>query len=282
MDSSGYTANDMEYNLLTKNPNATQPPPQSQPQRAESDTSSIQSLGHYIGNSSSGGGQQYQDDRSVQSERSSYAASYRGSVQSEQNDIDIQAEYLEKKRILTKLRRLRMRGEQIDNNLSMETPLEELEFELELIRKEKKQEQALDIGKSLITMFAVGVEMVNKRYDPLDLYLDGWSTSVREDIDSYDETLEELYDKYYEHIDASPEVKLIGGLLFSAIAYNISHKMTSQGNTTLLSKIAKDHVSQQMDTVVSGPSGGLADEILQKDLRELKQQSQSRVVQFTD
>jgi hypothetical protein len=269
MESAGYTANDMEYNLLTNNPN-TEPVRTQQPDE-QSDGSSIRSLGQYINNAP-------EEDR-----QSSFAGSYQASVGSVRgDDINYQAELLEKKRILTKLRRLQMRGEQIDNNISIETPLDELKFELELFRKEKKQDQAIDMGKNFITMFAVGVEMMNKRYDPLDVYLDGWSTSVREEIDSYDEILEELYDKYYDQIDASPEVKLIGGLLMSAIVYNVTHKMSMKGNSTFLGKLAQDHQSNQMDTVMSGPSGGLADEILQKDLSELKQQSQSRIVRFQD
>jgi hypothetical protein len=199
------------------------------------------------------------------------------------------AENLEKRKILTKLRRYELRrGIKLNTAVSIHTPLEDLQLELELVNKELNLDKTIEQGKKLITLLAFGIEAFNKKYDPLDVYLDGWSASVNEDIDSYDEILEELYDKYYTSIDASPEIKLIMGLTMSAIMYNVSHKMLSPGNSTFLSKLAKDHNTRQMDSTMgaggmSGPSGGIADEILQEDLnalRNMKSNGKSPIVRF--
>jgi len=201
---------------------------------------------------------------------------------------DHEAELLEKRRILTKLRRYEMRrGIKLSTAVSIHTSLEELRLELEIVNKELKMDQAVEQGKKFITMFAFGVELMNNKFDPLDIYLDGWSASVNNEIDTYDEILEELYDKYYDAIDASPEVKLIFGLVTSAIMYNISHKMLNPNNSTFLSKLAKNHNNTQMDNTMNGsmtdqmnemtgPSGGMADEILRADLNALRSETKKQ------
>lgn len=187
-----------------------------------------------------------------------------------------EAENLEKRKILTKLRRYELRRNiKLNTAVSMHTPLEDLQLELELVNKECNLDKTIQQGKKLITLLAFGIEAFNTKYDPLDIYLDGWSASVNEDIDSYDEILEELYDKYYTSIDASPEIKLIMGLTMSAVMYNVSHKMLSPGNSTFLSRLAKDHNTRQTDSAMTGPSGGMADEILQEDLNALRDMKQN-------
>lgn len=208
------------------------------------------------------------DDRmsSVSSARHSFASSA-------SEKIDKKAESEEKRRILTKLRRYEMRrGIKLDKSVSMYTSLDELRLELELVKKEVRMESTIDYGKRAITMCAVGIEILNKRYDPLDIYLDGWSASVDESIDDYDEILEELYDKYYTSVTAAPEVKLILGLVMSAVMYNITNKMLNPTNSSFLSKLSREHGKQPVNEDVSfdGPSGGLAESILREDLNALR------------
>ena len=41
------------------------------------------------------------------------------------------------------------------------------------------------------------LEFLNNKFDPFDIKLDGWSESVNESINDYDEVFEELAEKYF-------------------------------------------------------------------------------------
>ena len=41
-----------------------------------------------------------------------------------------------------------------------------------------------------------GLEFMNKKYNPFEIQLDGWSENVMENVEDYDEVFEELYVKY--------------------------------------------------------------------------------------
>jgi hypothetical protein len=264
----GYSDDEMGFNLLTTGSNGANGQQQQQQHISDSETDSNVSVPRYNPgkNSDSDSKPQHQFDNQSDASFGSY-------TQPQEFNFNEEAELLEKRKILTRLRRYEMRkGIKLDTPVSLHTPIDELRLELEIINKELRMSSAVENSKKMITMCVFGIEIMNNKFDPLDIYLDGWSASVNEDIDSYDEILEELYDKYYNTIDASPEIRLIGGLMMSAIMYNISHKMLTPGNSSFLSKVAKGHQETQINSTmnVSGPSGGMADEILQEDLNALR------------
>ena len=53
-----------------------------------------------------------------------------------------------------------------------------------------------------------GIEFLNNRFDPFDLKLDGWSESVHENVNDYNEVFEELHEKYKTKAQISPELRL--------------------------------------------------------------------------
>lgn len=70
-----------------------------------------------------------------------------------------------------------------------------------------------------------GLEFLNKRYNPVDVYLDGWSENVVENLDDYDGVFEELYNKYKTKMNVAPEVKLIMMLGGSAMMFHLTNSM---------------------------------------------------------
>ena len=70
-----------------------------------------------------------------------------------------------------------------------------------------------------------GIEFLNGKFDPLDIKLEGWSESVMENIDNYDEVFEELYDKYNEKVDVAPEIRLIMMVGGSAFMYHLTNSL---------------------------------------------------------
>jgi hypothetical protein len=61
----------------------------------------------------------------------------------------------------------------------------------------------------MMVAMITGLEFMNKRYDPFDLKLEGWSESMMENVEDYDEVFEELFIKYRSSVSVPPEIKLI-------------------------------------------------------------------------
>jgi hypothetical protein len=70
-----------------------------------------------------------------------------------------------------------------------------------------------------------GAELLNNKFDMFDFKLDGWSDSVHENIDEYNEVFEELHEKYKERAKMSPEVKLLFMLGGSAFMFHMTNSM---------------------------------------------------------
>jgi hypothetical protein len=71
--------------------------------------------------------------------------------------------------------------------------------------------------------FATGAEFLNNRFNPFDVNLEGWSESVHENAEDYDEIFEELYDKYKDSGKMPPEVRLVMTLGASAAMFHVTN-----------------------------------------------------------
>jgi len=172
----------------------------------------------------------------------SYIGSY-ASSEPEMDDITRQAIDTEKRQILLKMKRLELKkGIKMDPRFSMHSSLEDLKAEYSAICQSLGTDDAIDMMKQAIVLICTGIERFNNVYDPFSVYLDGWSASVNTTLDSKEDLLEELYDKYYSSIaNTGPEFRLIFALTMSAIMYNVKNKILSPGNSSFLGKLAKDH-----------------------------------------
>jgi hypothetical protein len=68
-----------------------------------------------------------------------------------------------------------------------------------------------------------GAEFLNGKFNPFDWELDGWSESVHENIEDFDEVFEELYDKYKNRGAMPPEAKLLMSLVGSGFMFHMSN-----------------------------------------------------------
>jgi hypothetical protein len=64
---------------------------------------------------------------------------------------------------------------------------------------------------------------LNSKFNPFDWELDGWSESVHENIEDFDEVFEELYDKYRGRGNMPPELKLLMSLVGSGFMFHMSN-----------------------------------------------------------
>ena len=48
----------------------------------------------------------------------------------------------------------------------------------------------------MLVAFVTATEFLNSKFDPAGVRLDGWSESIHENVNDYDDIFEELHEKY--------------------------------------------------------------------------------------
>lgn len=109
--------------------------------------------------------------------------------------------------------------------LDSQTPLSEQEAEADRLEKHIEVEESIQFQRKALMAVSTGIEFLNNRYNPIGLYLNGWSESVMEDIETYDPVFEDLYEKYHTQVSMSPEFKLVFMLASSAFMYHLSNTL---------------------------------------------------------
>jgi len=131
----------------------------------------------------------------------------------------------EKADILNKLARLDKKGFNVNKRLNAYSSIDELRTEVKRITYSIEVEQSVKFSKRMLIACVTGLEFLNKRYNPFELHLEGWSESVMENQDDYDNVFEELYVKYRSKVNVAPEVKLIMMLGGSAMMFHLTSSM---------------------------------------------------------
>jgi len=131
----------------------------------------------------------------------------------------------EKADLLNKLTRLEKKGFQTSKRYTAYSGIDELRTEVKRIMYSIEIDQSIRFSRRMLVACITGVEFLNKRYNPFDLALDGWSESVMENVDDYDGVFEELYNKYKTKMNVAPEVKLIMMLGGSAMMFHLTNSM---------------------------------------------------------
>ena len=131
----------------------------------------------------------------------------------------------EKADLLNKLTRLEKKGFTINKRLNAYSDVNEMRAEYKRIMYGIEVEQSIKFSRRMLVACTTGLEFLNRRYNPFELQLEGWSESIMEDIDSYDGVFEELYAKYRAKMQMAPEVKLIMMLGGSAMMFHLTNSM---------------------------------------------------------
>jgi hypothetical protein len=148
----------------------------------------------------------------------------------ENNNDDIRRKKCE---YLYKLEKLAAKRKVID--MTMNNTLDEIRNEYERICNEMKNERSVAFLKRMMLLGVQGFEMLNNKFDPLGVDLDGWSESMGYSLENqeYDEVLSELYEKYKGSGQMSPELKLIFMIISSATMFTISKKITKMDSSNM-------------------------------------------------
>ena len=157
----------------------------------------------------------------------------------------------EKSDLLNKLARLEKKGFAVNKRLTAYSNVDELRAEVKRITYSIDVEQSIRFSRRMLVACVTGLEFLNKRYNPFEVQLEGWSESVMENVDDYDSVFEELYVKYRSKVSVAPEVKLIMMLGGSAMMFHLTNSMfkTAIPNMNDVIKQNPDLVKNMMQAV---------------------------------
>jgi len=125
--------------------------------------------------------------------------------------------------LINKLNRLETKGYTLTKRYTMDNTLEEIQLEYDRLVDAKNLEASLRFQRQCLMGVATGAEFLNSKFNPFDWELDGWSESVHENIEDFDEVFEELYDKYKGRGNMPPEAKLLMSLVGSGFMFHMSN-----------------------------------------------------------
>lgn len=139
------------------------------------------------------------------------------------NRVNPEEERKKKMEIINKLNRLESKGYSLTKRFTMDNTMEEIQQEYDRLVDAKNLEASLRFQRQCLMGVVTGAEFLNSKFNPFDWELDGWSESVHENIEDFDEVFEELYDKYKGRGNMPPEAKLLMSLVGSGFMFHMSN-----------------------------------------------------------
>ena len=142
-------------------------------------------------------------------------------------DRPMSVEEMQKKKfeLLCKLERLKKKGVVIPRTYTMNSNYEEIKYEYEKLHNERLMDNSVKMYRNMLVSVTTGIEYLNNKVNPFDVYLDGWSDTVYSQQHDYDEIFEELYEKYKDKGSMAPELRLLMSVAGSALMYHLSNTM---------------------------------------------------------
>ena len=134
-------------------------------------------------------------------------------------------ELREKFKYLRKLEALEKKGATLTQQYSMESNLDEMIGEYEMIIAEKEKSNGIKFQGKMLMAAITGIEFLNNKFDPFDIKLDGWAEQVNENLEDYDEIFAELHEKYKSKASMAPELRLLFQLGGSAAMLHMTNTM---------------------------------------------------------
>lgn len=191
---------------------------------------------------------------------------------------------IKKIELLRKLSEIKSKGFSLTKEYDFNSSIDEMDYEYALLKSFVDKRNSVKVFKSGLLQTVSIIEFLNDKYDPFDFHLQGWGEHMSVEVDSYDDVLEELYEKYKgSGKGMPPEVKLLLLLTASAGAFHFSKTQTSipgleetlSRNPELVSKLLNPKKQQSQFMSAQELNIQKQREILQQRQREFKQNQQN-------
>ena len=132
----------------------------------------------------------------------------------------------EKIDLIYKFKKLESQGIRTTMNYNMNSHLEDMRNEYIKLKRQRETDNSVKFQRKMLMAAITGIEFLNGKFDPFNVKLDGWSESVNENLNDYDEIFEDLYDKYGSPGEAiAPEIRLLLTLAGSAFMFHLTNTM---------------------------------------------------------
>jgi len=217
-------------------------------------------------------------DKNDDSENSSSDAGSSDSYDSEDEYSDASSDNnkisktKQKQEILLKLLNLEKKGIELSKKYSMDSKLSDLKFELEMHKNNAEIDVSVKFQQKMLIAAVTGLEFANKKFDPINAKLDGWSESIMDNLDDYESIFIKLHEKYKDRADLPPELQLLVTLAGSAFMFHVTKTLFSsampRGLDNLQSSEIMKNISKAMqqeektvsnkNSNISGPSINLS------------------------
>ena len=170
--------------------------------------------------------------------------------------LSAEEEKAEKSDLIAKLQRLESKGIAVSRRYTMDNTLEEVKQEYARLVDSRNLEASLRFQRQALMSVVTGMEWLNGRFDPFDLKLDGWSESVHENVEDFDEIFEELYDKYKERGKMPPEARLVMALAGSGFMCHVSNTFLRSRMPSMDDVLRNNpEIARQMATAAAKQAG---------------------------
>jgi hypothetical protein len=144
-----------------------------------------------------------------------------------------------KRELLYHFDRLERKGVRLPRRFSMASDITEMQAEYDRLVRDREADAGIKFQKKVMVALVSGIEFMNKKFDPFDVYLEGWGETVNENLDDYDDVLEELHAKYKGKARMAPELKLMMMIIGSAFMYHLTNTMFKAAPA--LGQVVKDN-----------------------------------------
>ena len=176
----------------------------------------------------------------------------------------------EKQELLYKFHRLEQKGIRSSRKFNMKSSLDDMKIEYNRLTRQVEVESSIKFQRRVLMACVSGIEFMNKRYDPFDVKLDGWSESVMENMEDFDNVFERLHDKYKTKAEVAPEIELLLSLAGSAFMFHLTNTLfkaalpnmndIAKQNPDLMNNIAHAMMNNmQQRAGVAAPTSSMTD-----------------------
>ena len=143
--------------------------------------------------------------------------------------------FLEKKQCLIEIRKMRSMGAYFpkmytfeDDMNAMRQSLEMAKIELIQSNKDMRSKTGVKTARRILLAAVSILEFGTKKWNPLNLHLDGFGEYVMGNLSDYDNIFERLLEKYSGKGTMEPEVELLITLGTSAVMFHVSNKFVER------------------------------------------------------
>ena len=161
---------------------------------------------------------------------------------------------MKKIELLRKLSELKIKGYTLTKEYDYNSSIEDMEYEYDLLKSYADKQNGTKIFKSFLLNGISALEFLNERYDPFSFKLSGWTEHVSCEVDSWEDIMAEIYEKYKGNgKKMEPEIKLALLLLASGGQFHASNSLSSiphveqvlKNNPGLVNKIINQQNTQK-------------------------------------